>query len=343
MAESVYVLKNDNYLGLLKIGRTKDSVNKRAKQLSKDTGVPSPFIPLMKIKTNDCTNLEKLIHSHLKSHRNNPKKEFFKISAEELYTKLTEEMNLTVIRIEDDSYSSTDDDDDNACHLNICPHCDGKCGNLEKHVEKMYKQLRCVSTTLELFFKNMASDDAYDVVKHRSTIPEYDECKKYHEGLCEHKNNKYIQNRGFNLYKYHYLVNKLYDYEIRGCGQSSTDKYEYFVSKLRGLTNDVYQRERELYWCNSNIKEYLEKLKNLHDQKKEYMNKQNECQNEGELILCKDWVEKVEKRIKDLKEDQRIWKNDDKEWIKLVEKMSVDIKDLEKMFQERSQWCDLAY
>ena len=79
MTEYVYVLTNNSYGENLKIGKTKKSVEERAKELSKDTGVLTPFIPVMKIKTNDCTSLEQKIHSYLTSYRTNPKKEFFKI------------------------------------------------------------------------------------------------------------------------------------------------------------------------------------------------------------------------------------------------------------------------
>ena len=52
----------------------------------------------MKIKTDNWRELEKSIHSYLHELRT-PNKEFFKISEEELYTKLTEEMKLTVKKI----------------------------------------------------------------------------------------------------------------------------------------------------------------------------------------------------------------------------------------------------
>jgi hypothetical protein len=312
MTEYVYCLKNESMPGLLKIGRTTGSIKKRANQLSKDTGVPSPFIPIMKIKTSDCTFLEKSIHSHLKPYRNAPKKEFFKISEEELYTKLTEEMNLTVTRINDSDYSSSSDDDDDS----------GSRSHLQKNFKKMHKQLECCSHSLELLFDTAAKDSKYDLIRPRPTTDGY--CKKkYHEN------------------GHPYLVNKLYDYDISGCGQSSTSEYEYAVFKLRQLRDDTYQREIELGCGNSKRKEYLEKLTDLHNQKKEYINEQKNCQNEDDLNLYTKWVENIEKRIKDLKEDQRIWNDDNKEWIKIVEKMLTDVKEVKEMFEERSKWCDL--
>ena len=310
MTEHVYCLKNESMPGLLKIGRTTGSIRKRANQLSKDTGVPSQFIPVMKIKTHDCKHLEKLVHSHLKTYRNNPKKEFFKISQDELYTKLNDEMNLTVIRI-DDSDSSSDDDDD-----------DSGPSHLQKNFKKMHKRLECCSHSLESLFDTAAKDSKYDLIRPRPTTDYY--CKKkYHENGNPH------------------LVNKLYDYDISGCGLSSTSEYEYVVSKSRQLRDDIYQRENELCRGNSKRKEYLEKSTDLRIQKKKYINEQKNCQNEDDLNLYKKSVENIEKRIKDLKEEQRIWNDDNKEWIKLVEKMLTDVKEIKEMFEERSQWCDL--
>lgn len=305
MTEYVYVLRNNSYGENLKIGKTKKSVKKRAKELSKETGVLTPFIPVMKIKTNDCTSLEQKIHSNLASYRTNPKKEFFKISEEELYTKLTEEVNLQVIRMDDSDYSSSSSDDDS-----------------HDSDSSMYKQLECCSHEIESFFVTASQDPKYDLIRpHPST--EYGKSNKYH------KNGR------------PYLVNKLYEYDISGCGLSSTHDYEWVVSKLQSLRNDVYQRELELIWGNSNRKKYLENLKYLHDEKRIYMSKQKECQNEDDLNFCKDWIKNIEKRIKNLKEEQRIWNDDNKEWIKLVKKMSTDLKELEEMYKERSQWCDL--
>lgn len=314
MIEYVYVLTNNSYGENLKIGKTKKSVEERAKELSKDTGVLTPFIPVMKIKTNDCTSLEQKIHSYLTSYRTNPKKEFFKISEEELYTKLTEEMNLQVIRMDDSDYSSSDDDDDD----------NHTVSDLEKKCKIMYKQLEFCTHELEKFFVTAAQDSKYDLIRSHPTT-EYGTPKKYHENGRP------------------YLVDKLYEYDISGCGLSSTPDYECAVSKLRMLRDGVYQRELELGWGNSKRKEYLKKLKDLHHEKKEYINKQNECQNEDDLKWCKEYVEKIEKRIKDLKEEQRIWNDDNKEWIKLVKKMSTDIKELEEMYEQRSQWCDLRH
>lgn len=303
MTEYVYVLTNNSYGEILKIGKTKKSVTKRANELYKGTGVPTPFTPVMKIKTNDCTSLEPKIHSHLAPYRINPKREFFKISEEELYTKLTEELNLQVIRMDDSDYSDSDNDDSDS---------------------STYKQLERCTHDIKSLFVTASQDPKYDLIRPHPTT-EYGKSNKYHENGRP------------------YLVNKLYEYSISGCGQSSTHDYAYAVSKLRGLRDDVCQRELELSWGNLRRKEYLEHSKDLRDEKRKYISKQKECQNEDDSNLYKDRIKDVEKRKKKLKEDQRIWKDDDKEWIKLVKKMSTDVKELKEMYEQRSEWCDLRH
>ena len=51
----VYILTNRGMRGLIKIGRTTGSVEKRAKDLS-STGVPFPFEVAYKMKVSDCGN-----------------------------------------------------------------------------------------------------------------------------------------------------------------------------------------------------------------------------------------------------------------------------------------------
>ena len=222
MSESVYVLKNPSY-DLLKIGKTKRDIKKRVKELSKPTGVPTPFILTMIIKTENCDILEKKIHLHLDNYRTS-NKEFFKISEEELYTKLTEEMNLTVKKItitNDDEADDNTCDDDSWCDSGIkskrkgCTDCGGNCGKLEPKFEKEHKQLDTVTQKALRLYENAASqsNNKYYTVKH-SPIAEDDERKKNWEFICEHKNNCYISGEGFKCCRIPSLVNKLYEYDF---------------------------------------------------------------------------------------------------------------------------------
>ena len=109
MSEQVYVLSNPSFLpNILKIGGTSRDIKQRMNELYRVTGVPTPFIHRMKIKTDNWYTLETSIHLHLDKYRIIHNKEFFEISEEELYTKLTEEMKLTVKKI-----IISDDDNDN--------------------------------------------------------------------------------------------------------------------------------------------------------------------------------------------------------------------------------------
>ena len=76
----VYILSNDSLNGLLKIGSTTFGAEKRAKQLSYTTALPSPFIVEYEIYVRHYVEFEKAIHRKLDSYRVNPKREFFAVS-----------------------------------------------------------------------------------------------------------------------------------------------------------------------------------------------------------------------------------------------------------------------
>lgn len=74
----VYILTNDSYNGLIKIGNTILSAQERAKQLSSATGVPTPFRVAYEVYVDDCEAVEKMIHSELDDFRVNLNREFFR-------------------------------------------------------------------------------------------------------------------------------------------------------------------------------------------------------------------------------------------------------------------------
>ncbi|MFC5471600.1 GIY-YIG nuclease family protein [Cohnella suwonensis] len=73
----IYVLINESFKGLVKIGKTSLNSSERARQLSSSTGVPTPFKVAYEIFTEDCDSLEKTIHLELIDFRVNPNREFF--------------------------------------------------------------------------------------------------------------------------------------------------------------------------------------------------------------------------------------------------------------------------
>jgi hypothetical protein len=273
MSESVYVLKNPSYLqDVLKIGGTAGSITKRANDLSRPTGVPTPFIPIMKIKTDNWRELEKSIHIHLNELRT-PNKEFFKISEEELYTKLTEEMKLPVEKITDTDHSEDseegDSSDDSWCDCKSnnkgsgCTICGGKCGMLAPIFEKEYKLLKKITIGFMELYKNMASrgSNKYYTVKHSLMVND-DHRKKYREFICEHKNNKYISGEGFKYSKVPSLANNLYDYDFNDNWVDDKELYNelkvfrqdfniFIAQKISELEDATYSGNQQLKDDNS--------------------------------------------------------------------------------------------
>ena len=78
----VYILSNPAMAGLIKVGQTRRSPEERARELSRNTSIPSDFIVEFEIFTLDREALEKVAHSKLEPFRINKKREFFKINVE---------------------------------------------------------------------------------------------------------------------------------------------------------------------------------------------------------------------------------------------------------------------
>jgi hypothetical protein len=79
----VYVLTNPSIPGLVKIGHTRRNPNKRAEELSKGTGVPTPFCVAYRRKVYDCYAVERKVHAQLRKKQVDANREFFKLSVEE--------------------------------------------------------------------------------------------------------------------------------------------------------------------------------------------------------------------------------------------------------------------
>src|SRR3990167_2029789 len=76
----VYVLTNSALPGLVKIGRTTNSPDERAAELS-STGVPHRFVVAYHELFEDCIAAERKVHAALAAHRGNGDREFFSVSA----------------------------------------------------------------------------------------------------------------------------------------------------------------------------------------------------------------------------------------------------------------------
>lgn len=79
----VYVLTNPGMPGLVKIGKTtRNSVMTRMNELY-SSGVPYPYECEYAVEVDDCTAVEKALHTAFHPNRVNPRREFFAIDPEQ--------------------------------------------------------------------------------------------------------------------------------------------------------------------------------------------------------------------------------------------------------------------
>ncbi|MDZ7855607.1 GIY-YIG nuclease family protein [Sphaerotilus sp.] len=84
MPDTIYLLTNEAMPGLVKIGRTGDTVEARMASLSAASGVPLPFECYFAAEVKDCVKLEKILHQLFADARLNPKREFFSVDPEKV-------------------------------------------------------------------------------------------------------------------------------------------------------------------------------------------------------------------------------------------------------------------
>lgn len=78
----IYILSNNSLKkDLLKIGKTTQTPEKRAAQISSRTGVPAPYVVAYKMQVSDCDTVELWVHNRLSKYRHS--KEFFELPLEE--------------------------------------------------------------------------------------------------------------------------------------------------------------------------------------------------------------------------------------------------------------------
>jgi len=80
--QTVYILENDAMPGLIKVGRTQNTVERRMAELY-STGVPLPFRCVHSVLVNDMVSVEGLMHTALWAYRENMSREFYRIPVEE--------------------------------------------------------------------------------------------------------------------------------------------------------------------------------------------------------------------------------------------------------------------
>jgi hypothetical protein len=80
-SEYVYILVNRSIPNMVKIGMTTGTVDKRAKDISDATGVPTPWIPVWWFRCFASSILEKRVHKHLTQYRVADNREMFNIDS----------------------------------------------------------------------------------------------------------------------------------------------------------------------------------------------------------------------------------------------------------------------
>lgn len=82
----IYVLANSAMPDLVKVGKTTRTPSERAAELSKVTGVPTPFIVVYEQLVDDCTAAEEFVHTVLEQQgfRESNNREFFRATPNEV-------------------------------------------------------------------------------------------------------------------------------------------------------------------------------------------------------------------------------------------------------------------
>lgn len=110
----VYALKNPTFGdNIYKIGMTEKDPKDRAKELSSQTSIPSPFEIVAAIQVYKPSEAENFIHGRLSEFRVNGKKEFFKVELSRLKIAMREtafNFRLPMIKDIEDKYNKAYDE-----------------------------------------------------------------------------------------------------------------------------------------------------------------------------------------------------------------------------------------
>jgi len=79
--EYVYVLVNKSMPGMVKIGMTTDTPVKRACDINRATGVPTPWVPVWSLKCYASHILEQRVHEYLGKYRVADNREMFRVDS----------------------------------------------------------------------------------------------------------------------------------------------------------------------------------------------------------------------------------------------------------------------
>jgi hypothetical protein len=89
-SEYVYVLVNKSVPNMVKIGMTTNTPTQRANEISRATGVATPWIPIFEFKCFRSDLLEAEVHEYFATYRVNNKREMFAVDSHTAQRVITE-------------------------------------------------------------------------------------------------------------------------------------------------------------------------------------------------------------------------------------------------------------
>lgn len=111
----IYVLVNSAMPDLVKIGLTRGTTKARAEDLSRGTGIPTPFVVVYDELVADCRATEKRLHEDFSYCRENVRREFFRVAPKKVIDALQAlSRNSTLL-------------DEEPVRINILPAFDARC------------------------------------------------------------------------------------------------------------------------------------------------------------------------------------------------------------------------
>jgi hypothetical protein len=99
----VYILINPSLNGIVKIGKTQNSPDERAKELSSATGVPTPFFVAYQAYFKDCSAAEVFVHTRLENNRLADNREFFRASVQKAIETVREAESILGVMLESET------------------------------------------------------------------------------------------------------------------------------------------------------------------------------------------------------------------------------------------------
>ncbi|MFF7810828.1 GIY-YIG nuclease family protein [Streptomyces sp. NPDC007945] len=112
----VYILVNSSVPDLVKIGLTRGTSRVRASDLSRHTGVPTPFVVAYDELVADCVEVERRLHEKFSHQRVNGRREFFHVTAKEAIDALQKIARFSPFL-----------EDEEVTRINVLPAFDARC------------------------------------------------------------------------------------------------------------------------------------------------------------------------------------------------------------------------